>query len=454
MPIQRVLQVVFAVVAAVLAAMFVLLDQMQRVQGESARWVAHTEQVISELGAVHAERVQIELATRGYLIDGNQDHAEAYRRTVAALEDHVRKVARLTADNRNQVRRIPELREAVRNRAEACLRLMAIRDSQGVAAAARAFAASVVNRDLDTLVTLREMADEEQTLLIVRDQQLQRSEQVLRIGCGASGALILVLLVAAYARFRKDLARRVSLESQLLQKNTQLEDASRLKSEFLAHMSHELRTPLNAVIGYTGTLLMKLPGPLNADQEKQLKTVQTSARHLLSLINDILDVAKIEAGRVEIKLEELSCREIIEQIASTLRPMAEAKNLALETKFPGKPVIARTDHRAACQILINIANNSIKFTDKGSVKLELRETASDGHPMAAVDIIDTGVGIRPQDQPRLFRAFEQVGAVKPREGTGLGLYVSGKLAALIGARVEFASEFGKGSRFTVLIPRA
>ena len=454
MPIQRVLQFVFAGVAAVLVSMFLLLDQMQRVQGESARWVAHTEQVISELGAVHAERVQIELATRGYLIDGNQEHSVTYRRAMAALEDRIRKVARLTTDNRDQVRRIPELREAVRNRAEACAKLMEIRDSQGAAAAMRVFVASGVNRDLDILVTLREMADEEQTLLIVRDRQLQRNEQVLRIGCGASGALILILLAVAYFRFRTDVARRVSLEAQLMQTNTQLEDASRLKSEFLAHMSHELRTPLNAVIGYTGTLLMKLPGPLNEDQEKQLKTVQASARHLLSLINDILDVAKIEAGNVEIKIEELSCREIIEQIASTLRPIADAKNLALETKFPEKPVMAKTDYRAACQILINIANNSIKFTEKGSVKLELREAAGDGRPMAAVDIIDTGAAIRPQDQPRLFRAFERVGVVKPLEGTGLGLYLSGRLAALIGARVEFASEFGKGSRFTVLIPRA
>jgi len=453
MAIQRELQIVFAIVAAGLASVFVLLDQIQWVQVESAGAVSHTEQVIAELSAVHVERVHAELAARGYLIDGNPAHAATSRKAVADIEDHIRKIASLTADNPNQVRRVPRLREAVRSRAAACDKMMEIRDSQGAAAAARAFAASDLNRDLGILGTLREMAGEEQTLLAARDRQLRASEQTLRIASRASGALILILLALAYGRFRRDVGRRVSLEAQLLQKNAQLEDASRLKSEFLAHMSHELRTPLNAVIGYTGTLLMKLPGPLNADQEKQLKTVQTSARHLLSLINDILDVAKIESGKVDIKLEELSCREIIEQIVSTLRPIAEAKKLALETKFPEQPVKAKTDRRAACQILINLANNSIKFTDQGSVKLELRETATDGRPMAAIDIVDTGIGIQPQDQPKLFRAFEQVGAAKPREGTGLGLYVSGRLAALIGARVEFSSEFGKGSRFTVLIPR-
>ncbi len=454
MAIQRELQIVFAVVAAVLVSMFVLFDQMRGVQAEGARWVAHTEQVIAELSAVHAERMQIELATRGYVIDGNQGHAETYRRAMTALEDHLRKLASLTADNRNQVQRMPELREAGANRARACLKMMEIRDSQGAAAAARAFAASDLSRDSEILITLGKMADEEQALLAARDKQLKAGENRLRIGTRASRLLILALLALAYVRFRRDVARRVSLEAQLMQKNAQPEDASRMKSEFLAHMSHELRTPLNAVIGYTGTLLMKLPGPLNADQEKQLKTVQTSARHLLSLINDILDVAKIESGKVDIKLEELSCREIIEQIVATLRPIAEAKNLALEAKFPEQPVRAKTDRRAACQILINLTNNSIKFTDRGSVKLELRETASDGQPMAAIDIVDTGVGIQPQDQSRLFRAFEQVGAARAREGTGLGLYVSGRLAALIGARLEFASEFGKGSRFTVLIPRA
>ena len=264
----------------------------------------------------------------------------------------------------------------------------------------------------------------------------------------------MALLLVNYILFSRDARHRQSLERELMRKNAELEEANRLKSEFLANMSHELRTPLNAVIGYTGTLLMRLPGPLTVDQEKQLKTVQTSARHLLSLINDLLDLAKIESGKIDIKLELLSCREIIEQVASTLRPLAQAKNLNLETRLPSNALMAKTDRRAVSQILINLANNGIKFTEKGSVSLELYEWANNGRAMTAIDVVDTGPGIRPEDQQRLFRAFEQIGAARSKEGTGLGLYVSGKLASLIGARIEFSSEFGKGSRFTVLIPKA
>jgi len=249
--------------------------------------------------------------------------------------------------------------------------------------------------------------------------------------------------------------QRELLEQQLTRKNAELADASRLKSEFLAHMSHELRTLLNAILGYTGTMLMKLPGPLTADQQNQLQVIQKSARHLLWLINELLDVAKIESGKVEIHLEVVLCREIIEQVISTLRPLADSKNIRLETKFPEHPVHAKADRRAFSQILINLTNNAIKFTEKGSVTLELGELTDAGGGMATVAVVDTGAGVRPEEQPRLFGAFEQLSSAKSSpEGTGLGLYVSSRLAALLGGRIDFASVYGRGSRFTLLVPKA
>src|ERR1700759_2617527 len=129
----------------------------------------------------------------------------------------------------------------------------------------------------------------------------------------------------------------------------------------LSSVSHELRTPLNAIIGFTGTLLMKLPGPLNADQDKQLRTVQGSARHLLALINDLLDLAKIEAGKVELELEPTLCQGVIEEVATSLRPQADAKGLKLEVRVPANEVTLRTDRRVLSQILLNLAGNAIKF---------------------------------------------------------------------------------------------
>jgi PAS domain S-box-containing protein len=252
----------------------------------------------------------------------------------------------------------------------------------------------------------------------------------------------------------RDVTERKRFEQTLQEKNIELENASLAKDRFLASMSHELRTPLNAIIGFTGTLLMKLPGPLTDDQEKQLRTIQTSSRHLLSLINDLLDLAKIESGKVELNMETVDCRSIIDDVTTTLRTLAEAKNLKFEVDIPEDEVPIRTDRRSLTQILINLTNNAIKFTDNGTIRIELHWRHDNGDSLAELTVADTGIGIRPEDQARLFQAFMQVdsSSTRPYEGTGLGLHVSQKLAGMIGGRVSFESEYGKGSRFTISVP--
>jgi protein-histidine pros-kinase len=231
------------------------------------------------------------------------------------------------------------------------------------------------------------------------------------------------------------------------------ESADRLKSEFLAGMSHELRTPLNAVIGFTGTLLMKLPGPLTADQERQLRTVQSSAKHLLSLINDLLDLARIDAGKAQLHLEAVVCQSVLEEVAAALRPSAEEKGLKFDLSLPSAEAVVRADRRALSQILLNLTNNAIKFTDRGSVRLELAQRREPGRTVTELSVVDTGVGIPQEDQAKLFQAFGQLGATARRrgEGTGLGLHLSQKLAVLLGGQITFQSEVGKGSRFTLVL---
>ncbi len=250
----------------------------------------------------------------------------------------------------------------------------------------------------------------------------------------------------------RDITERRNIERELREKNRELVDASLAKDRFLASMSHELRTPLNAIIGFTGTLLMRLPGPLTPDQEKQLRTVQTSAKHLLSLINDLLDLAKIESGRVELHLEPVVIRGVLDEVAAGLRPLAEKKGLRFEVSGPPHDVVLKTDRRALSQILINLANNAIKFTETGGVRVELNQRPAGVHTLTEIRVVDTGAGIRPEDLNRLFRAFEQVDAgirqVRP-EGTGLGLHLSQRLAELLGARIGVESEHGQGSTFTI-----
>jgi PAS domain S-box-containing protein len=219
----------------------------------------------------------------------------------------------------------------------------------------------------------------------------------------------------------RDVTDRKRFEQTLQEKNLELENASTAKDRFLASMSHELRTPLNAILGFTGTLLMELPGPLTDEQRRQLDTVQSSGKHLLSIINDLLDLAKIESGNLELELVPVVCQETIDEVAGALRPLIEGKGLELWIDAPGEEITVHTDRRALSQILINLTNNAIKFTDSGGITLALR-LADEGRSVR-LSVTDTGVGIAEADQDRLFRAFEQVGEARARryEGTGLGL---------------------------------
>ena len=246
-----------------------------------------------------------------------------------------------------------------------------------------------------------------------------------------------------------------TINREIALKNLELAEASRMKSAFIANMSHELRTPLNAIIGFTGALLMKLPGPLTTEQDKQLNTIRNSARHLLSLINDILDVAKIEAGKVTLELEAVHCQMLVQEVAETLRPLARQKGLALEVELAEPEIVLQTDRRALTQILINLLNNAIKFTEKGMVRLTLSSRGDTEPEMVEFAVTDSGAGIREEDQAKLFHAFSQLDSTSTRhaEGAGLGLYLSQNLANLLGGSLFFHSDFGQGSVFTLALKR-
>lgn len=252
----------------------------------------------------------------------------------------------------------------------------------------------------------------------------------------------------------RDVTERKRIEQVLRDKNLELENAALVKDRFLASMSHELRTPLNAIIGFTGTLLMKLPGPLNAEQEKQLRIVQTGAKHLLSLINDLLDVAKLSANKVTLNLEPVDCKTLIEEVSATLEMEARRKGLAFAVHTPPVDVLLLTDRRALSQILINLVGNAIKFTQQGRVDVVLQDLQLPTGRAVQLRVQDTGPGIPLQEQPRLFEAFSRVESADRRhhEGTGLGLHLSRKLAEALGGALGFDSTEGLGSTFTLQLP--
>jgi len=239
---------------------------------------------------------------------------------------------------------------------------------------------------------------------------------------------------------------------RLYEKTKELEQN---KTEFLSTMSHELRTPLNAIIGFTGTLLMRLPGPLTDEQQKQLQTIQRSARLLLSLINDLLDIAKIEAGKRSLQKVEVVAQTIVENVVESQRHIAQTKGLDLRVSMPVDEILAHTDPRAVGQVLLNLTSNAIKFTESGAIEIRLTQSVNEtGGKVIEFAVQDTGPGIRPEDHAKLFRAFSQIERplAARAEGTGLGLYLCAQLAQALGAQIAFQSTPGEGSVFSLRLP--
>jgi GAF domain-containing protein/anti-sigma regulatory factor (Ser/Thr protein kinase) len=238
---------------------------------------------------------------------------------------------------------------------------------------------------------------------------------------------------------------------EIADKSRQLEVASRHKSEFLANMSHELRTPLNAIIGFSEVLNERMFGELNEKQEEYLKDIHASGQHLLSLINDILDLSKIEAGQMELELTDFDLPAAMDNAVTLVRERASRRGVALRTAVGERVGMIRGDERKIRQVLLNLLSNAIKFTPEGG-RVEVGAALADG--VVEVSVSDTGVGIAPEDQEAVFEEFRQVGASSAKhEGTGLGLALCRKFIELHGGTIRVTSAVGAGSTFTFRLPR-
>lgn len=293
--------------------------------------------------------------------------------------------------------------------------------------------------------------------VFIQDLDLLTSVQTLKGAAFVALSSILIYVVVSRKEREKERILR-ELDAKVEERTTKLEEAmllaessSKLKSEFLANMSHELRTPLNAIIGFSEALLNGVYGPVNGRHREYLSDILTSGENLLGLINDILDLSKIEAGSFDLERRAFSLKEVMNSAAGMLREKAIAHNITLKCHTGDGVDEIVADQRKVKQVMVNLLSNAIKFTpDGGTVRLSAMRAAD----MVEISIEDTGIGISSSEIPQLFQPFHQLGSPfqKKYGGTGLGLFLTKRLVELQGGRIRVESEKGAGSVFSFSIP--
>src|SRR5436190_14874811 len=284
---------------------------------------------------------------------------------------------------------------------------------------------------------------------LLREDRIVGALMVRRRRPGAFGQSIIELM-QSFASQSALAIQNARLFHEIEDKSRQLELASQHKSQFLANMSHELRTPLNAILGYTELMQDGLYGELPTKTNEVLDRVQKNGKHLLGLINDVLDLAKIEAGQLVLGIEDYSMQDVVLTVISATESLAAAKKLPLKVEYSKDMPRGQGDERRIAQVLLNLVGNAIKFTDSGEVRIAAK--AANGTFRLAV--IDTGPGIPDAEQARIFHEFHQVDSsnTKKKGGTGLGLAISKRIVELHGGRIWVESEVGKGSTFQIELP--
>jgi len=281
------------------------------------------------------------------------------------------------------------------------------------------------------------------TILHDRREALERARLYEQLKLASDELQARVQAATAELATQNELLRRQAIE---------LEQASRLKSQFLANMSHEFRTPLNAILGYTHMLLQGVAGELPAPVRRQLQRIDSNGRHLLTIINEILDITRIEAGKMPIQLSEFNINEIVHEVMAELEPVIARSTLSITPMLAPEAPPVRSDRQKVKQIVLNLLSNALKFTHQGGI--EIGVLYDPGAPSVAMVVTDTGIGIAPEHHERIFEDFRQVDDSPSRQygGTGLGLAISRRLASALGGRIALRSTLGHGSTFTLTIP--
>jgi len=417
-----------------------------------------------------------ESAARGFMMSGEDQDLDYYKEATAGIREILEKLGPMLAENPEQKDRFELLKSDARRKSEFSDHKIELRQSRGFESSLDFFLTSRdqnLMEEIDSIIT--EMKSAELQLLQLRraDADLSAKQLRFRLIIGLSISFCMFLAVYGYLNHEVKRRRRAEAEAikltegleirvnertaeladvnrQLELRNKEVEHANRMKSEFLARMSHELRTPLNSIVGFSDLLAEESKGPLNEKQKRFINHVNAGARHLLQLINDILDVSKIEAGKIEFNADDFIVSDAIHEVLSVITPLADSKKIKIENVV-GKECALRADRIRIKQIFYNLLTNAVKFTpEEGLVRIEAFQEPDS----IRFCVSDTGTGIPPDEQRLIFEEFHQAGGTvkNPNQGTGLGLTITKKLVELHGGEIRVESNPGQGSSFSFTIP--
>ncbi|MDF1505780.1 ATP-binding protein [Roseisolibacter sp. H3M3-2] len=414
------------------------------------------QRALRALEATYSDVATAESAVRGYILTGEARYLQQFqdeRRSAEARLDLL--TAAPDGPAAGAAARAEALRPLVRRRLN-YLRETLDRRRDGTESALAVMRAPVVRALADSIRAGVDAAGLEQEELVRAQSDGQRA-WVRQVG----GSIFLSLATALAAGLlvlnviRRDLAGRAAAAHALRDAKESAEAANRAKSDFLARMSHELRTPLNSVIGFSNVLLRMRTVELGEDGRTYLERVRDNGMHLLRMIDDLLDIARIEVGRIAIDARTVALDQLVRDVLAAFEEDARRRGLGLYAELPDAPARLQADPARLRQVLVNLVGNALRFTRRGSVSIRVVVDPATGAP-ARIDVVDTGIGIPPERQQAIFDAFEQADTSTAREfgGTGLGLAISRSLCELMGFELALVSTPGVGSTFSVLLSPA
>lgn len=440
-----------------------LLYRQESLLHDNQKWIEHS--LLVQNAVTHLEMTALDgsNAIRGYVISGNPAFLQPYTDMNVRLMPEYQALLDLTADH--PLLHFSELKAVLQQRMDESRLQHQLYTGPDSEAAKRRISAGYgldINIRLRKLVTQMQ-AEESHRLLQHQAALTDSSKKAFFINL----ALVLLLMGVTTLTFfflrrhismrdqflldRDQMTAQLDLQNSNLRiSNEQLHNANLLKNEFISAMSHELRTPLNSILGFTGLMRMGIPGPVNEEQKRELDMVEQGAKDLLHLINDLLDLSRIEAGRTKVDNEDFDLRKVVDKVLDTMTPMVQKKGLLLLTQGLESAITLHSDERMVCQVLLNLVSNAIKFTARGSITIACRKLEH----QVEIRVIDQGTGIRTEQLGMLFQSFRQLDgtASKHYEGAGLGLYLCKKLMEMLGGDIRVESEFGKGSCFICTLP--